>query len=128
MANTVPAVMEFVERELKANPDVKTSELFERARSVDSSVASLSARQFNALYPLQIKRRQKLESGEGRAGGRRMGGRRSRRSQEEQFQAVRKVMVRFASDLSGAEEMKDLVDIMANLDKYVSDVLKAAGR
>jgi len=128
MASTIPAVMEFVERELKANPDVKTSDLFERAKKVHKSVASLSARQFNALYPLQIKRRQKLESGGGRAGGRRMGGRRSRRSQEEQFQAVRKVMVRFASDLSGAEEMKDLVDIMANLDKYVSDVLKAAGR
>lgn len=51
------AVLAYVTRVLKRNPDVKNAELFKGACEIDASVAELSARQFHAKYPLQVKRR-----------------------------------------------------------------------
>ena len=49
------AVMEFVERTLEVDPDVSNADLFAGAREIDPFVAELSARQFHAKYPLQVK-------------------------------------------------------------------------
>jgi hypothetical protein len=127
MAKNEQKVMEFVEKELAANPGASTTELFEKAKKVDTGVGKLSIRQFNARFPLQIKRR----LSQARPGRRRTTsgrGRRSRAAQEEQKLAVRKVFLRFATDLSAAEERKDLVAVLSKVDGYVADVLKAAGR
>ena len=51
------AVLAYVTRVLKRNPEVKNAELFKGACEIDASVAELSARQFHAKYPLQVKRR-----------------------------------------------------------------------
>jgi hypothetical protein len=124
MAKNEQKVMEFVEKELAADPKQSSTALFEKAKKVDSGVAKLSVRQFNARYPLQIKRKKSLASPSGR---RRKTGGRKRRS-DSRHEAMRKVFLRFASDLAAAEARKDLVTVLANVDDYVTDGMKAAGR
>jgi len=126
MAKNEQKVMEFVEKELASNPDVSTTELFEKAKKVDVGVGKLSLRQFNARFPLQIKRRKSLASPS--RSTRRGPSRRSRQKQGEQQTAVREVFLRFASDLTSAEDRKDLVAVLAKMDGYVADAMKAAGR
>ncbi len=50
-------VMAMIEKEITANPDISNEDLRAKAEKVDDSVARMSARQFNATYPLQVKRR-----------------------------------------------------------------------
>ena len=52
--------MAFVVETLKKNPSIELEELFQRTKKVSSSMAELSKRQFNARYPLQVKRRRAL--------------------------------------------------------------------
>ena len=52
-----PDVMEMVERELRENPDVSNKDLKLKAEEIDEEIEELSARQFNARYPLQVKRK-----------------------------------------------------------------------
>lgn len=130
MAKAEEKVMQFVKDELAAEPDVETSELFERAKKVDPSVRKLSLRQFNARYPLQIKRRQTL-SRPGRKRQKRSPSRtqtRSRSAASSSRDQVRDVFLQFASDLSSAEDRKDLVRVVARVDRYVDDAMKAAGK
>lgn len=120
-------VMTFVEEALAENPSISTTDLYDAARKKSKAIANLSIRQFNARYPLQIKRRQSLDArpSRARAGGARRG--RGRRGRDEQrMQAVRKVFLRFAEDLSAAEARKDLVHVLANMDSYVADAYKAS--
>lgn len=58
-------VMRVVEQALESDEEISTEELYERARKVNPSVKNLTLRQFNARYPLQVKRRLAQES-EGR--------------------------------------------------------------
>ena len=71
MPDTNDRVMAMVEQELRANPDTSNDDLRAKAEKLDDAVARMSARQFNATYPLQVKRR--LTPG-GRRGGRKGGG------------------------------------------------------
>ncbi len=132
MAKNEERVMQFVEAELERNPETGTSELFEKAKKVDAGLQKLSLRQFNARYPLQVKRKKSLaEPGRKRksraraAGGTRGG---TRRAPQARRDAMRDVFLRFASDLAGAEERKDVVRVLASVDGYVDEALKAAGR
>lgn len=61
-----PEVMEMVERELREDPDISNKDLKLKAEEIDEDVENLSARQFNARYPLQVKR--KLATDEDGAG------------------------------------------------------------
>lgn len=130
MAKNEQKVMAFVEKELAANPGISTTDLFEKAKKQDAGVAELSIRQFNARFPLQVKRRLSQAGGGSRSTrrGARRGGRRSKAAQEQQRMAVREVFLRFATDLSAAEARKDLVEVLAQVDAYVADAMKAAGR
>ncbi|TVP42095.1 MAG: hypothetical protein EA350_17525 [Gemmatimonadales bacterium] len=129
MAKNEQKVMAFVEKELAANPGISTTDLFDKAKKVDAGVNSLSLRQFNARFPLQIKRKQSLaKPGRKRTGSTGGGRRRSRQGQEEQRLAVRKVFLRFATELSAAEERRDLVEVLSKVDDYVADAIKATGR
>jgi hypothetical protein len=132
VAKTDEKVMAFVRETLDKSPKIKLDELFDRAREVSAGVAELGKREFNARYPLQVKRRLALASrprSSGRKGA--AGGSRSRRAAaakaEASKMAVREVFIRFATDLAGAEERKDLVKVLAGMDRYVDDVLKGVG-
>lgn len=125
MADSVEKVMRFVEQKLQENPDIETSELFELAKKEDSAVENLSLRQFNARFPLQIKRRQSMADPARKQRPRRRR-RRSQAATAEGRDAIRQVFLRFASDLSAAEERKELVGVIARVDQYVEDVMKVS--
>lgn len=131
MATDPDKVMAFVREQLEANPDIATAELFEKAKKVDDGVKQLSLRQFNARFPLQIKRKESLAKGGGRrraSSSRRGGSRRTSRKTVARREAMREVLLGFAADLSDAEERSQLVRVLAGVDAYVDQALKAADR
>lgn len=136
MSSKEEKVMALMEAELAKDPGAATGDLFEKAKAIDPAVGKMSLRQFHARYPLQIKRRRNKSApaGSGRS-SRRKGGRkasaapRRRRAQGGTPNAsVRDVFIRFAEDLTAAEDRRHLVKVLANVDRYVEDAVKAAGR
>lgn len=123
MAEANPKVMKMIEAELKKNPDVSNPELIEKAKSIDKSVAELSARQFNAMYPLQVKRAMKPA----RPRRSRPAGKKARAAADRKRDQVREVLLGLARDMAGAQGKGDVVDVVAGIDEYVDRVLKAAG-
>lgn len=122
MAESNPKVMTMIEAEIKKNPDISNAELLEKAKKIDKGVAKLSPRQFNAMYPLQVKRamkparrrkRKKPASTRPRAGANR--------------DRVRDILLALARDVVNAQGKGELVDVVAGIDRYVDRVLKAAG-
>lgn len=119
MADANPKVMAMIEAELKKNPDISNPELFDKARSIDKGVTKLSPRQFNAMYPLQVKRamkpaRPRKRTSRGRSGS---NGRRDK---------VRMLLLALARDVADAQGKGALVDVVAGIDGYVDKVIKAA--
>jgi hypothetical protein len=126
--------MKFVEDTLRRNPQIQLDELFQRTKKVSSPIGQLSKRQFNARYPLQVKRRKALVArakGPSRKKGTPARGRPLRapviRSSEPR-DLVRQVFLQFALDIAAAEERKDLVKVLAGVDNYVDLVLKGAAK
>ncbi len=128
MADVNEKVFAAVEAALTKNPKASVDELFDLAKGVNRSVSTLTKRQFHARYPLQIKR--KLSSSKGRRAKRaKPGPRRGRSPRNDTMRdAVRATFLKFASDLAAADDRKDLVHVVAGVDKYVAEVLKATGR
>jgi hypothetical protein len=124
MARNEDKVMEFVTKELEKNPGAKTADLFEQAKRVDASIKELSLRQFNARFPLQVKRK-KSGSKPGRK-RRSLNLRRDRGTESTARDAIRGLFLKFAGDLTGAEEKKDLVKVLAGVDRYVDEAIAAA--
>lgn len=128
MAEIDSKVLEAVESELAKNPRSTVDELFEIAKRVNGAVAALTKRQFHARYPLQVKR--KLSPGKARRGRRaKATGKRGRPAAPEASvrDAVRASFLKFASDLAAAEARKDVVRVVAGVDRYVDEVLEATG-
>jgi hypothetical protein len=129
MAKTIDRVMSMVESELKKKSDVSNETLYEKAKKIDGSIGDLTLRQFHARYPLQVKRRSAL-SGKRRKGRRKSTAATRRKvaaAPEDGRQAVRDVLLRFARDVSAADGKAAMIDLVTGLDKYVDQVLKAAG-
>lgn len=136
MADANPKVMEMVQAEIKKNPDISNKELLEKAKAVDKSVGKLSARQFNARYPLQVKRAMKPARKKARpaaARGRKAAApsRRTRaaaaQTPEQGRDQVRTIMLELSRDVANAQGKGDVVDVIMGIDRYVDRVLKAAG-
>lgn len=122
MATANPKVMEMVEAELKKDPDISNPELIKKAKTIDKKVADLSPRQFNAMYPLQVKRAMKP------ARPRKRTRRSSTRSKADGTRdQVREVLLALARDVANAQGKGDVVDVVAGIDRYVDRVLKASG-
>ena len=133
MATNPEKVMAFVRSELSKTPDIATADLFEKAKEVDEGVKQLTLRQFNARFPLQVKRKESLAKGGGRrkaasGSSRRTGGSRKSRKATARRDDMREVFLKFAADLSDAEERSELVRVLAGVDRYVDEALTAAGR
>lgn len=150
MAEVNEKVMALVEAELKKNPDTSSGDLFEKAKAEVPDIGSLTLRQFHARYPLQIKRRASAASGSGKkkaskprtpkkkAAGRGQAAakaaapatpRSSRRASAPtgSREAVRAVLMRFATELASADEKAEVVKVLAGADRYVDDFIAAAG-
>ena len=128
------AVMEFVERTLEADPNVSNGDLFAGAREIDPSVAELTARQFHARYPLQVKARlaraaapepktppePEVPTVEETAPED------ARPPQAGDPVAVRRLLVDLAKELATAESKAEVIEVMARLDDYVAEIMEAA--
>ncbi|MGD2123056.1 MAG: CooT family nickel-binding protein [Gemmatimonadota bacterium] len=127
-------VMKFVEDILRKNPGIELEDLFERTKKFKSSIARLSRRQFNARYPLQVKRRRALAAkaqGAGKKKGTSTRGPAARKSAVRRGappDRVRQILLQFATDITAAEERKDLVKVLAAVDLYVDQVMKEVSR
>lgn len=141
MPATNPRVMDMVREELAKNPDITNEELFEKAKAIDPEIANLSMRQFNARYPLQVKRAQGRAPGAEAPRGRqrRAGAARSTRAPSSSRRAnarlaaaapIRAAFLEFAEELLAATEKGTaaVVRVVGNVDQYVERVLKAAGK
>lgn len=128
-------VMSFVEGILKKNPDIELEELFEVTKKFKRSIGGLSRRQFNARYPLQVKRRRALaEKGsvprkkKTSSPAPRKHRRPTKAAGASPRDAIRQIFLQFATHIAAAEERKDLVKVLANVDRYVDDVLRSVPR
>lgn len=116
-----PDVMEFVEKALRENPDASVAALQEQAALIDASVGELSARSFNARYPLQVKR--KLARGKEEPG--REGADSPEHSESLPSRPqIREVLVEFAQDVVGAPDRGTVVNVVREVDSYVDRILE----
>jgi len=121
-------VMALVEKELEKDPDASVTELYEKAKAAHPSVGQLTHRQFNARYPLQVKRKKAQKS------RKRTSRRRSTRASKKagldgaRREKIRELFLDFATDLTSAEQRSDLVKVLAGVDEYVDQVIKTASK
>jgi hypothetical protein len=133
MAEANLKVMEMIEAELKKTPDIPNQELFAKAKGIDKNIGKLSPRQFNARYPLQVKRAmapKKAKRARPTAGkrGRSPAGTAGKASANDKSRdKVRAVLADLARDVANAQGKGELVDVVMGLDRYVDRVVKAAG-
>lgn len=110
-------VMEMVEEAIREDPDVSNDELQERAAELDPRIGELSARSFNARYPLQVKRKLSAEQEEvEKTAG-------SAEDDNELRAATREALLDFAKDYTGAEDRGKAIDVLLNVDEYVDRAL-----
>jgi hypothetical protein len=152
MAEANQKVMDVIRAALAKNPDASNQDLFEKAKAVDPGVADLSPRQFNARYPLQVKRTMAptkpagKRAGRGRTRGKaggasrakgasarpaRRGTRSTAPSQAgpggDAREKVRAALLELARDVASAEGRGDVVAVVMGIDRYVDRVMKATG-
>ncbi|WP_420634896.1 hypothetical protein [Candidatus Palauibacter sp.] len=135
-------VLAFVKRTLGENPDVKNAVLFAGACEIDASVAQLSPRQFHAKYPLQVKRRMAMAAAD-QTPVKPAAPKRARKPKaapaaeaaapveapsmgDGDAAGVRGLLMDFARDLAHAGTQAETIEVLARLDAYVDDIMKAA--
>lgn len=142
MATRHEQVMEMVARELEQNPDIDAGELYTRAAEIDPSIRELDRRQFNARYPLQVKRLRAAARGDGgaakpaaprpsrrrksQAKGKTQAAPRQRRAAAgvaPSREKVRGVFLDFARDFANAESRSEIVNVLGDLDRYVDRIV-----
>ena len=141
MAERSQSVIDRVARALRDTPGSRSRDLYDLAKQVDPAVGDLSVRQFHASYVLPARRAgskgaaQKVTRAKG---GRKSGPTREKREASPreprpvaapaasgEREVVRRVLLRFASDISGAETRSEIVGVLAGLDGYVEQILRA---
>ena len=137
--------MEFVVRALEADPGISNADLFAGAREIDPSVADLTARQFHAKYPLQVKARLAKAAAAEREALPEPAAQPAEETAPEDAPpaeeaaaaeaapvgtgdpaAVRRLLLNLAKELANAESQADTIEVMARLDDYVAEITKAS--
>jgi len=132
MASATDKVMQFVEKQLAKDPKVSNATLFAGAKKIDRGVGKLSIRQFHAKYPLQVKRRKgraRSKAAKARTRSARPKAARAARPAARRGgdgEGIRRVLLRFARDLSAADSQVETIEVLSNLDRYTAEILKAA--
>ncbi len=80
---------------------------------MNPNIGLLSRREFNARYPLQIKRMQNQAKPK------------KRKPKASNKEAVREVFLDFATELADAEQKKDVVRVLVRVDEFVEKAIKA---
>lgn len=110
-------VMEMVREQLGRRSPPSVPALYGRAVRIDPSIRELSLRQFNARFPLQVRR----EKARRRASA---DGRRQRVAVDRD--AVREVLLRFAREVAAADGTAAVIDTLTHVDSYVDEIMTAA--
>jgi hypothetical protein len=113
-------VMNMVRDEIQKRPEITSPELFEKAKKLDRGIRSLSARQFNATYPLQVRRT--MAPRRRRARG--VGARARTGAGRERMRAV---LLDFARTVAGAQDRGALVEVIGNLDQWIDRLASGRG-
>jgi hypothetical protein len=113
-------VMNMVREEIQKRPDITSPELFEKAKKMDRGIRSLSARQFNATYPLQVRRTMAPRRRRARGVGARS---RTGAGRER----LRGVLLDFARTVAGAQDRGALVEVIGNLDQWIDRLVSGRG-
>lgn len=132
MAEINDDVMSMVRAELEEDPDVENKVLFEKATEIDEAIGDLSLRQFHARYPLQVKR-QKAQAKGGRKKKRKSKSSSAKRTGASarsgdggvDRERIRGTLLEFAKEVTAASGQADMIDLIANVDRYVDEVAKA---
>lgn len=114
----VDDVLKMVREELQRPSSPSTAALYSRAIRIDPSIRELTLRQFNAKYPLRVKR----EKARTRA---KEDGKRTRKRVDRE--AIRDVLFRFARNVAAAGGTAGVIDALAGVDRYVEEVVAAIG-
>lgn len=124
-------ILEMVRKQLQRTNPPNTKALYARAARIDEGIRGLTLRQFNARYPLQVRRemaREKKEQGRGDAResddnvGKSIDGIRD----EERRAAIRDVLFDFAREVVETPAGRDLVDLVGmKVEEYVSRLVRA---
>ena len=130
MSKADATIMAMVEAELEKNPEATATELHEKAKTLSAGARKLSLRQFHARYPLQVKRRKagKRTGRKGGASGARTRGRRRKGGKADARDAVRKVLMDFATDLTAriaSDGPHGAVKLLSQIDTYVDRAMEA---
>jgi len=122
-------VLRAVEELLLQDPSISMDALYEQISTAFPKVGELDRRQFNARYPLQIKRRLARESGAtGAPRTRTRGGSpRKRQARLRSREQIREIVMGFAVSLAGAEGRSELVQAFTSVDEVVDRIVQAAG-
>lgn len=139
-----PKVVKMVRDQLvrrKSPPNVKA--LYGRAIRINEGIRDLSLRQFNALYPLQVRRELKREENEASSTERSSDARSSEERasgrttpdpnggavhEEARRSAIRSELLAFARAVARAGGSAELIDLVLDLDAWVERVRSAAVR
>lgn len=139
-----PKVVKMVRDQLvrrKSPPNVKA--LYGRAIRINEAIRDLSLRQFNALYPLQVRRELKRKESEATSTGRSSDARSSEKlasdrtppdqargaiREEARRSAIRSELLAFARAVADASEPDDVIDLVLDLDGWVDRMRSAAVR
>lgn len=116
-------ILEMVEDQLDRPNPPDTRVLYRRAMHfIDRDVRHLSLQQFNAKFPLQVKRR-KARAREERNGGSPDGSRAPSES-DDRREVVREALLDFAKAVAGADDRGDVIDVLTGVDEYVDRVVE----
>lgn len=138
-----PKIVKMVRDQLtrrKSPPNVKA--LYGRAVRINPEIRKLSLRQFNAIYPLQVRRQLKREerrasrpavqateskpgAARGNGGSRRAKDGAARAVADRRRSAVRSELFAFAGTVAQASGRGELIDVVLDLDRWIDRVESA---
>lgn len=102
---------------------MSTKDLKLKAEEIDPDIEDLSNRQFNARYPLQVKRElsaeQKDEEKRDESASETAEG-------DELRPVVRQTLIDFARAVAGAENAAEVIDVLEDVDAYVDRVVEGS--
>lgn len=116
---TDDAILKMVERELKKQPNISSSDLYEKVAKRHKSVQALNTRQFHARYPLRVKR--KLAAGRSKT---------QKRSQRRSTAAAarsntaRDVLLEFAQELLDIGASAPFTEVLEKVDRYARRIAR----
>jgi hypothetical protein len=135
-------ILDMVRRELVQNPEIENGVLYQKARELDpNAMQDLDRRQFNARYPLRVKRfelltrkprsenhtkprtRRRRVLGDGVGASVKSIAAPASVMRQLAREGVRDVLLRFAVDLANADSRGQIVAVVANVDQYVDQIL-----